>query len=690
VLVPVVRSLVARRRDWLICAGFLAVFAVHALNYAYFFVDDEAIPFVYAQNIIDGQGVAYNPDDGPVEGYSNFLTIWIDAVILGIVRVVGSGRLRALALAELFAFACAIALIGITYIILLRRSGADRVPLLAGVAFLALAGPLAVWSSSGLETTLFALLTAVLVRGLLESDRSNLRVDGIIALSVVGMLLCRVDGFIWVAAIVFPFLIAAPRNRWREIAVRIALPALAVFIAYHGWRVMYFGELLPMPVHAKVLYKMWDRTTLVSNDPAQPYVVAFLGAYRGIPLVALCLGFAGAYRHQPMIRSLAIAIVLVTAYLWVVGDWMFGFRFFVPLLAPIAVVAAAGFGELRRWRPRVGLAAAVIWTVALGGVAYDFSRTYERVEKRESWIRHPSLDPGRFFGPYYQNYLAALAYAGPGDTIAYNQAGFVPFMLGAHNVDDLGICTKFYAKLPTTDVVFTEVGRYTPLTGRPVLRAGETYTLSRAPKLVMTSTRDLRSANRGAIPTTVLAGTYKVRFSNRSATGYMPVDEAGLRHPILRYMENLAHISHLERASINGRRLDPSEYRGALRYLYSHSTHLRFHERYTADFIFSDTGNDVYELYFGGVRSPEGATLEVTLQSGEGGPVYRDSFELIAEKRREIDLKFDHGLKAAGFSMAIESHAAGEHELYLDDVRVQGQTTELKRFLQDYRSRNAR
>jgi len=691
VLGPLLRgSLVSRRRDRIICAVFLTVFVVHALNYTYFFVDDEAIPFVYAQNIVDGQGVVYNPDDGPVEGYSNFLTIWIDALILGIVRIAGTGKLWALALAELFAFTCAVVLVGITFVILRKFSSADPVPLFAGSAFLALAGPLAVWSSSGLETTLFALLTAMLMLGLLESHRSNVHVDGLMLLSAVGMLLCRIDGFVWAGALVLPFLIAAPSARRREILCRIVLPALTVLVSYHGWRVLYFGEILPMPVYAKVLYKMWDRTVLVSNDPAEPYVIAFLRAYRGIPLVVLCLGFCGAYRHQPMIRALAIAIVVVTAYLWVVGDWMFGFRFFVPLLAPLAVVATAGFYELRQWRPRVGLAAAVIWTVALGGVAYEFSRTYARIEKRESWITHPSLEPARFFAPFYEDYLAALSYAGPGDTIAYNQAGFVPFMLGAHNIDDLGICTKFYAKLPTTDVVFTEVGRYSPLTARPVLRAGETYTLSRNPRLLMAPTRDLRQANRGILPTTVLAGAYKVRFSNRSATGYSPVANAARRQPVSRYLENLAHISHLERASVNGRRLDVAEYRGELSYVYGRPTRLRFDDRYTADLTFSDTGNEVYELYVGGVRSAEGATLVVSLQSREGGPAYRESFELVPEKRSEIDLRFNDGLKVTGVSMAIVAHGPGDHTFYLDDLRVQGQTPALKRFLKNYRLRNAR
>jgi hypothetical protein len=65
-----------RTRRRLICALFVIVFVVHALSYAYFFVDDEAIPFVYAQNVLEGHGLVYNQDDGPVEGYSDFVSVW--------------------------------------------------------------------------------------------------------------------------------------------------------------------------------------------------------------------------------------------------------------------------------------------------------------------------------------------------------------------------------------------------------------------------------------------------------------------------------------------------------------------------------------------------------------------------------------------------------------------------------------
>ena len=69
-----------------LAAAAMSVFAVHALNYLYFFVDDEAIPYVYAQNVLHGKGLVYNAIEGRVEGYSDFLHIWIATANLAPLR----------------------------------------------------------------------------------------------------------------------------------------------------------------------------------------------------------------------------------------------------------------------------------------------------------------------------------------------------------------------------------------------------------------------------------------------------------------------------------------------------------------------------------------------------------------------------------------------------------------------------
>ena len=221
-----------KRIEQSICAVFVVVFVVYSLNFAYLFVDDEAIPFVYAQNVLRGNGLVYNPDDGRVEGYSDFLSIWIDVAILGLVTVAGASKLWAFALADLFAFGCAIALIVVTFAILRKRSKGSPLPIVAGMAFVTLAGPLAVWSWSALETTLFALIAVVLVAALLEIDRSDRRNDRYLLACVVALMFCRIDGSLWGGALVAPFFFSVPRWRRRELVTRVILPATAAFAVY--------------------------------------------------------------------------------------------------------------------------------------------------------------------------------------------------------------------------------------------------------------------------------------------------------------------------------------------------------------------------------------------------------------------------------------------------------------------------
>ena len=666
----------------LLCAAFVGLYLLYSINFAYFFVDDEVIPFVYAQNLISGRGLVYNPDDGPAEGYSDFLSVGIDAVILEIVKASGGNKLAALVIARLIALASAAAIVVLTFTIVWRRFARNWAAVFGGMTFLALAGPLGVWGWSGLEATLFGLILAALLAMLLDqTEASRWRDRATLALAVLAQL-CRIDGAVWVMILVLPFLIWTPAPRRDQLLRRVVLPAAVLFAAYHGWRYWYFGDLLPMPVYAKVLYKLESRRVLISNDPPEPYVIAFLKAYRWVPIAAIALGSGALWRHPlPQMRTLAAATLLGCGYLWLVGDWMFGFRFFVPLLAPLAVLIASAFAELSNRNARVALAAVLLWIPAVAGIGYDFERCYEREEHRPSWWAAPGVDPARTFAPFYDVYLRARPYVVPGEITAYNQAGFVPFMLDSRNIDDLGICTKFYARLPTTDVVFTEVGRYSPLTARPVRRASETYTLSRAPKLLIEPHANLVSANYGSVPRTVLGGSYRLLFETPGAAAYVPSDPLTTERDPGPYLENLVHISHLRRAVENGREIPQPQYKSRLGYVFGERTHIACSDRFTADFSFSETDEDVYELFAAGIRSTARASLDLSLSNSSGRVVYRATYPLQPNEFRELFVRLPQPVRAAGLSIAVTPASPGGQSVSLEDLRVQGQGGRLKKFL---------
>jgi hypothetical protein len=67
---------------WLgLCVALLVLFVWNSLYYSPWTVDDAYISLRYAQNLLDGQGLVYNPGER-VEGFSNFSWVILAASIM--------------------------------------------------------------------------------------------------------------------------------------------------------------------------------------------------------------------------------------------------------------------------------------------------------------------------------------------------------------------------------------------------------------------------------------------------------------------------------------------------------------------------------------------------------------------------------------------------------------------------------
>jgi len=318
-------------------------------------------------------------------------------------------------------------------------------------------------------------------------------------------------------------------------------------------------------------------------------------------------------------------------------------------------------------------------------VAYRFEQRYEQVEEQESWLAEPSLDPERFFRLYYSLFLKARMVMTPGDTTAYNQAGFLPFMLKLHNIDDLGICSKFYARLPTTDVVFTDVGRYAPLTDKRAMHASDAYLLYREPKYVIVPTVMLRSANQDRVPETLIYDYYRLLFvdaADKNAV-YVRTTESvrEFKTGPTRFLENLAHVSRVKRAVINGRTLDPEAHGPELPYLREQTARFTVHGAYHADLQIADGDEDVHEIHMDEIWASEPITVGVTLRSADGHVVFTKRFDIEARQLGDYRRTLPDGMEAASLSLEIIGPAATDTRVRLGDVRLQGQSDELAAYL---------
>ena len=216
---------------------------------AAFVTDDALITLRYARHLVEGYGIVWNPGEGRVEGYSNFLHLLIGAAAIGVDApplIVLRWLNRIAVLALVFA----------TWLWALRVC---RQPALAaGAALLmGLHAPLAFWASSGLETALYALCVTL---GLYFALIAPVRQRVWAALPFLFAALARPEGPIFPLTVA---IVTAGAAGWRQ---GRPLPALRAFLrehaawlllfgvpyaSYFAWRCWYFGYLLPNSVYIK-------------------------------------------------------------------------------------------------------------------------------------------------------------------------------------------------------------------------------------------------------------------------------------------------------------------------------------------------------------------------------------------------------------------------------------------------------
>ena len=669
---------------WLLLAA-LGLFVLYALNFLYFFVDDEGIPFVYAQHLLRHQGFVYSALEGRAEGYSDFLHVVLATGILGAVRALGWPKITVFLAGQAISLAAGAGIVTAVFLALRRSTTIQRPGAIAGLAFVALSGPVALWSCSSLETALFAFLITALVCAMAggAGGPTSAPLDRVAAAAAALAVLERIDGPIYVAAVLGSFWICADRKRRRAIAARVVAPVVLLTIAYHAWRVWYFQSLLPLPVYSKVVYKLWSQGHVLVKPPTASYL-GRAGALYGWPATLLAAG-AAAYAawRSAAVRPVCLAAAAMLTYVAIVGDWMFGFRFLTPIVPLAAMLVGEAVSLLGARRRAVGYALAAIVLCWSGVIALRFETEYARTEGKESWLLHPSLDPARRFGTYYALMEAARTRMMSHALVAYNQSGFVPFMLDLDNVDNLGICSRFYAELPTTDVWFTEVGRYAPLTDRRSLRATDAYLLYRDVQFVMVRDDLIRNANNGQAPAELMGGYYAFVAGSGGDVIYertsKPTDQ--FRTDPTRFFENLAHISHLRGAAIDGRALATADLGPRLPFLREATGEITVRGRWVFDADLSDAGERAYEIDLNTATSNAPVTVVITLESSTGAPPLRERFDVDASGRHIFQSL--PGAQASHIRMEILGPPDRAVHVWLTDLRLQGQTRRLAAYIRD-------
>ncbi len=401
-------------------------------------IDDAYITFRYADNLVDGLGLRWNPDSAPCEGYTNLLHL------LGVAGLHRLGMEHAAA-ALLISLA---AVLGLAVLLARQvpwRSAWAPAVLAPGIVLFA-NHDLQVHASRGLETVLFATMAIGFV---VATQRLVARPGGLLRGVATGgagflLLLTRPDGGLVVA---FGLSAAFLALRRRGLSCRGPVAAGAAFAAalgaYAAWKLSYFGYLLPNPFYLKATAPGWNGV--------QP-MLDYLAAYRWeLGVAALLLVAAGLLARAPVRSHAAGAdagpgsfvpmLVLALASAWfvyglrIVHEGGYDHRFswhLVPLIAYAATVATADIGRrlpAQRW---IGIGAWLALACASVAIAPQVASTVRLLG--EPPPRLPMMEQFRRFGEIVRD-------AGHGWSLKLlcTNAGVTPFVARAHHMDPVGL-----------------------------------------------------------------------------------------------------------------------------------------------------------------------------------------------------------------------------------------------------------
>ena len=387
--IPPLAGHARRRTAWLVPAVAVttgvAFIGLHAIQYGHWIDDDAGITFAYARNISDGAGSVLQPDAEPTEGYSD--PAWLALMVVG--RLLGLFDHGAIfGIPDYVLFPKALSLLCCAGVLAGCHTAASKVfrrPwVVTGLAGLILAAnpSFVIWSFSGLENPLYALVTTwlgvVLFTASVDDRLSSTRVALAAGLLAAVAALTRPDGLVFCGAYPIVVLITVGRHRWRPGLRSVALSLAAFAVPYGGyltWRLAAFGR--------------WTALPAVAKGQAAPRVDQFnrvgdLVQYVGplvVLILALCVGMTLA-RPSRLRRGLIALLVSLSlsliAYVTLKQDWMGNYRFATPVWCLASLIVALAVPRVVQ---RTGVRGRVVLLVILAGALWPTGTVFVSAEQ---------------------------------------------------------------------------------------------------------------------------------------------------------------------------------------------------------------------------------------------------------------------------------------------------------------------
>lgn len=385
--------------------------------------DDAYISYRYAANFLNGNGLVFNIGER-IEGYTNFL--WV--ILISLINLITGVKFELIT--GVLGLACGVSLFGLLFLLIATHyQKGEWLCFLSGSLLLLASPALPYWSTSGMESAAFALAT---LGALLAEYRKPSLTPWLLAIAT----LLRPDGVVPLAAILLYRLYRDRRFPWNLLLIYGVL-----LFPYALFKLMYYGELLPNSFYAKSGVGL---EYIVSGLEYIWFYCTTAGLYGLVFLIPIAAA--------PFLwRRYSLLYIFVAVYLlyivWIGGDVLKVYRFFVPLLASLSILFGLGSIALaeravRRWNwnEKLAMPLTAVLLLVISGLSfyrgYGHTVTYRHLEKA-------------LVGKMEYASMMLRRYMGTDFTIAASTIGMLGYALPGHRVIDmLGLTDRHIARNP--------------------------------------------------------------------------------------------------------------------------------------------------------------------------------------------------------------------------------------------------
>ncbi|MDH4100050.1 MAG: hypothetical protein OEV28_05695 [Nitrospirota bacterium] len=454
-----------QNRFRVVVAGVIALLTVLAwINR--FIQDDAFISFRYAENLVNGHGLVWNPGER-VEGYTNFLWTLLMAIpiALGYDPVPFSLGLG---------MACFAVTLGLTYLLASSILGSKNLGILT-ILLLGTNYTFSAYATGGLETQMQACLFVACACVVTRAVRSRIWTIGkslSLSLLCAAALLIRLDSSILVIVLLgassYSILSENASVRTKQfLMLSLAAPLVIIVGGWLLWKLAFYGSILPNTFYSKV-------SGAASIERGFYYFYVFLKTYWLIPMPFLAIWvlwkMQAPWKHPAAI--LAAIVALWFLYMIRVGGDFMEFRFVVPVMPFFFILLVMMIAELTTSRP---VQALLVVVIIMGSLWHAMTYTgyvsvkYRGIESIEELNNHVTSKGQNW--SHVGRLLGEAFHYRPDVVIATTAAGAIPYYSRLATVDMLGLSDSRIARegVVVGDVPgHTKIARFSYLRERKV------------------------------------------------------------------------------------------------------------------------------------------------------------------------------------------------------------------------------